>query len=307
MSKVDYGHYIYYYSDSMQIKNWPLEGLVVEKQVESSDPADLEAYYNFRISVLNDDGSVNTDFNEKSGDDQFENGVAKFQLKAGEQKMFWGFEKGTRYKVEEIDAGGFATTVTYSVYDEDGNVREVKTETTNKHTGELTQEDETIVFTNKKTSNGSLKLKKLVTVNGDATEGTLADGTYEFTITGPGADVEVSKTVTITVTNGVAASAAVDGEAVELGDDGYVEVTDLEAGEYTITETAPTNGTSLVGDNGKKVTVVAGETGTDVSAKAEFRNNKDVVDIEVDKEWVNADGTGTWPEGVEVDIQLTRP
>ena len=41
--------------------------------------------------------------------------------------MFWGFEKGTRYKVEEIDADGFATTVTYSVYDEDGNVTEVST------------------------------------------------------------------------------------------------------------------------------------------------------------------------------------
>ena len=35
MAHVDYGHYIYYYSDTMQIKNWPLEGLVVEKQVDS--------------------------------------------------------------------------------------------------------------------------------------------------------------------------------------------------------------------------------------------------------------------------------
>jgi hypothetical protein len=101
----------------MQIKNWPLEGLVVEKQVESSDPADLEAYYSFIICVLNDDGTVNTDFNEKSGDDQFENGVARFRLKAGEQKMFWGFAKGTKYKVEEVDAEGFVTTVKYSVYD----------------------------------------------------------------------------------------------------------------------------------------------------------------------------------------------
>ena len=90
---------------------------------------------------MNDDGSVNTDFNEKSGDDQFENGVAKFRLKAGEQKMFWGFAKGTKYKVEEVDAEGFVTTVKYSVYDEDGNVKEVKTETTTEHTGELTQEN----------------------------------------------------------------------------------------------------------------------------------------------------------------------
>ena len=297
MSKVDYGHYIYYYSDSMQIKNWPLEGLVVEKQVESSDPADLEAYYNFRISVLNDDGSVNTDFNEKSGDDQFENGVARFQLKAGEQKMFWGFAKGTKYKVEEVDAEGFVTTVKYSVYDEDGNVKEVKTETTTEHTGVLTQDDETIIFKNKKTSNGSLKLKKLVTVNGEATTGTLADGDYTFTIKGPSgaaAADQVTKTVVITVTGGAAVSATVDGVSATLDADKYVE----EAGEYTITETAPTNGTSLVGGNGKKVTVEAGKIGTDVTAKADFTNNIDTGSLKIKKN-VTVNGEAT--TGTEAD------
>ena len=301
MSKVDYGHYIYYYSDSMQIKNWPLEGLVVEKQVESSDQADLEAYYSFRISVLNDDGSVNTDFNEKSGDDQFENGVARFQLKAGEQKMFWGFAKGTKYKVEEVDAEGFVTTVKYSVYDEDGNVKEVKTETTTEHTGVLTQDDETIIFKNKKTSNGSLKLKKLVTVNGEATTGTLADGDYTFTIKGPSgaaAADQVTKTVVITVTGGAAVSATVDGVSATLDADKYVEVADLEAGEYTITETAPTNGTSLVGGNGKKVTVEAGKIGTDVTAKADFTNNIDTGSLKIKKN-VTVNGEAT--TGTEAD------
>ena len=121
---------------------------------------------------------------------------------------------------------------------------------------------------------GSLKLKKLVTVNGEPADGKKADGTYTFKIKGPGTDGTVSKTVTITVDGGVAASATVDGVAVELDSDKYVEVAELEAGEYTITETAPTNGTHLVGQNGKKVTVVAGESGEDVSAKAEFTNNK---------------------------------
>ena len=55
MAQVDYGHYVYYFSDSMQIKNKPLEGLVVEKQVESDEAADKERYYTFRISILNDD------------------------------------------------------------------------------------------------------------------------------------------------------------------------------------------------------------------------------------------------------------
>ena len=52
MANVDYINHIYYFEDSMQIKNWPLEGLVVEKQVDSTDEADLDANYRFRISIL---------------------------------------------------------------------------------------------------------------------------------------------------------------------------------------------------------------------------------------------------------------
>ncbi|MBP3880157.1 MAG: hypothetical protein J6D46_07570 [Lachnospiraceae bacterium] len=154
MSLVDYNHYVYYYSDSMQIKNWPLEGLVVEKNVESTDEADLKANYHFKISILDDNGEVDISYNEKNGEDQFENGVFEFILKNREQKMFWGFERGTRYRVEEIltdeEGNEFTTTVGYDTFDEDGNVVEHMTETGRSHTGELTQETETIVFTNKK-------------------------------------------------------------------------------------------------------------------------------------------------------------
>ena len=154
MSLVDYNHYVYYYSDSMQIKNCPLEGLVVEKNVESTDEADLKANYHFKISILDDNGEVDISYNEKKGDDRFENGVFEFILKNREQKMFWGFERGTRYRVEEIltdeEGNEFTTTVGYDTFDEDGNVVEHMTETGRSHTGELTQETETIVFTNKK-------------------------------------------------------------------------------------------------------------------------------------------------------------
>jgi len=288
MSRVDYGHYIYYYSDTMQIKNWPLEGLVVEKKVESDDQADKNRYYKFRLSILNEDGSVNTNYNEKNGDDQFENGVVEFELKDKEQKMFWGFWKGTKYKVEEIDDGGLATEIGYDVFDEEGNVIEHKTETAKSHTGELTQEDEVIVFKNTKhNEKGSLKLKKNVTVNGEATSGTLADGDYTFTIAGIGDNSSVSKTVVITIENGRTKSATIDGEAAQVGSDGYVEVKDLEPGDYTITETAPTNGASLEKAEGGKsvsankvvtVTVVAGETADAVKAagKASFTNNRTV-------------------------------
>ena len=293
MAQVDYGHYIYYYSDSMQIKNWPLEGLVIEKQVESDVEEDLEQYYKFRVSILNEDGSVNTDYNEKNGDDDFVNGVVEFDLKSGEQKMFWGFVQGTKYKVEEIDAKGLATEIGYDLFDEDGNVTEHKTETGTSHTAELTQKDEVIVFTNKREEKGSLKLKKIVTVNSNPTQGTLADGTYEFTVTGP-ADAEeaaqVSKAVTITINGGVAASATVDGKTVALDNDGYVEVGDLDPGVYTINEDVTKNpeGVRLVGNNGKTVTVAAGITGAEVPAegKTDFTNDLETVTKTGTKQWL---------------------
>lgn len=151
MSRVNYGRYIYYYNDSMQIKNWPLEGLVIEKQVESSDATDKEKNYTFRVYILNADGTVNTDYNEVNGDDQFTNGMCEFQIKDGQQKMFWGFTRGTKYRVEEVDADGFVTTVTYDVFDENGNVIETVTENDVLHTGTLTQTEELVLFTNSKT------------------------------------------------------------------------------------------------------------------------------------------------------------
>ncbi|HAE44163.1 MAG TPA: hypothetical protein DCG37_01030, partial [Lachnospiraceae bacterium] len=256
MAKVDYDHYIYYYSDSMQIKNWPLEGLVVEKQVESDDAADKDRYYTFRVSILNEDGSVNTGYNEKNGDDQFENGVVEFQIKDKEQKMFWGFAKGTKYLVEELDAAGFVTTVTYSVFDADGNVIEIKTETGTSHSGSLTQEEEVIVFKNSKTDEtGSLKVKKNVTVNGEATTGTSADGTYTFTVTGPNG---YKSEQTITITN---------------GESNEVQVDDLVPGTYTVSEDVDENpeGMSLTGENDLEVEVKAGEE-AEVET-AEFTNN----------------------------------
>ena len=187
MAQVDYGHYIYYYSDTMQIKNWPLEGLVIEKQVDSDDADDKGRYYHFRLTLTNEDGST-YDYDGKIGDDTFANGVVTFEIKNGEQKMFWGFQKGTRYKVEELDGEGFAVTVTYSIFDEDGNIIETKTVEGTSHSGTLTQDDEIVIFKNSKHEHGSLKIKKNVTVNGaPVTEATknLADGTYTFSITGP--------------------------------------------------------------------------------------------------------------------------
>ena len=307
MDKVDYGKRIYYFDgDSMQIKNWPLEGLVVEKQVEgevSDEDADKE--FTFKISILNADESVNADFDSKIGSDQFTDGVFTFKLKAGQQRMFQDFESGTKFKVEEVftgtDGNEYTTEVQYGILDENGEMTSPSEPAEGRsYTGETTENDQMVRFTNTKTEQtGSLKLKKVVTVNGAATTGTLANGDYTFTVVGPasaaGAD-QVTKTVVITIENGVMKSAKIGAASATIGSDGYVEVAGLAAGDYTITETAPTNGTSLTAATGGKsvsddkvvtVTVVAGQTADAVvdAGKASFTNNYETVNLGVTKAW----------------------
>ena len=66
--------------------------------------------------------------------------------------MFWGFLRGTKYKVEELDAEGFTTSVKYNIYDEDGNITQVNTDSGIEHSGTFTQPEELIVFTNSKSN-----------------------------------------------------------------------------------------------------------------------------------------------------------
>lgn len=117
----------------------------------------------------------------------------------------------------------------------------------------------TAEFTNNKDKvNGSLKIQKNVTVNGKATSGTEADGTYYFTVTDAKGTV-VKEDVGVTVTNGASATETVEG---------------LEPGEYTVSEQTDklTQDMSLVGNNDIKVTVTADKT-VEVPT-AEFTNNK---------------------------------
>ena len=117
------------------------------------------------------------------------------------------------------------------------NDREVKVEADN------TTDIPTAEFTNNKVEVGSLKIKKIVTVNGKATAGTSADGTYTFTIAGPDG---YSSEQTITIINGKSAE---------------VQVDNLVPGTYTVSEDTSKNheGISLVGENDIEVEVEAGE------------------------------------------------
>ena len=305
MAQIDYNHFVYYYSDSMQIKNWPLEGLVIEKNVESTEEADLEANYHFKISILDDSGGVDTSYNEKYGNDQFENGVFEFILKNREQKMFWGFERGTKYKVEEIltdeEGNEFTTTVRYDTFDEDGNVTGHITENGRSHTGELTQETETIVFTNKKESKGSLKIKKIVKVNGiDPTAETysLVNGTYTFKIAKKDDEEFEPRTIELTI----------DGSNVAESE----EIKDLPAGTYVITEASQT-GTELIGatiDNtpatitsrSVEVVVAAGKVAREAPVVS-FTNNATKIDFE--KIWMNNGERMAWADNTSIIVTVS--
>ena len=115
-AQVDYPHYLYYANDSFQIKNWPLEGLIIEKEVDSDDPDDLETTYRFRITLYNKDDhtTIDTTQDGKHGDVTFENGVATFTLWHKKQRQILGLLAGTWYKVEELDDEGSVVSVSYS-------------------------------------------------------------------------------------------------------------------------------------------------------------------------------------------------
>ena len=145
MDLVDYSGFSYFYRDSFQIKNWPLEGLVVEKHVESSDESDYTKDFSFEVSILTEDGNVDTGVNETYGDMTFVNGVAAFTLKNGQQLSAKNMPRGTKFRVHEMDADGYTVSTTV------GETTEERT----FYTG-VTSVDYTLVtFTNTKKENPS--------------------------------------------------------------------------------------------------------------------------------------------------------
>lgn len=212
-------------------------------------------------------------------------------------------EEGTtkyiyKYLVKEISAiSGFETT--YQV--DGGDFKETLSQA--DAIGE--SGDHNIVIKNTSES-GSLKLTKEVTVNGvKPTEAnkTLINGTYEFTVTSV-SDSSDTHTVKITFTDGIATSYQIDNNEEVTFTNGAnpwtVEVPNLAAGDYTIEETTPTNGTKLEsavrGDDDEEavdenkavtVTVRAGEVPKVNSiGAAYFTNNLETVVSRVKKVWL---------------------
>lgn len=144
---VEYTDYVYFYSDSFQIKNWPLEGLVVGKRVESSDENDYTKEFSFDVSILTDVGDVNENINKTYGDMTFDKGVASFTLKNGQQLSAKDMPPGTKFRVQEKDVDTDTYTVTTTV----GETTEERT----FYIGETSVEYTLVTFTNTKKENPS--------------------------------------------------------------------------------------------------------------------------------------------------------
>ena len=161
------------------------------------------------------------------------------------------------------------------------------------------------------TKKGALRITKAVTVNGKsptASQYRFVDGQYTFTVAS-GADITpaVTKRVVITVTNGTAASATVDGVSVDLPD-GYVVLTGLTPGSYTVTEEKPTNGTAISkinavasSDYNTTVTVEPNQTAT-----VSFTNNINTTERHAKKVWDdNNNANGNRPDSITFTLSGT--
>ena len=265
---VNWDNYVYFNGETFQIKNWPLEGLVIEKIVDVEEPEpEGESYktkeYSFKLEILDQDGNVDTSVNTKYGDYDFVEGSTTFTLKDKQQVSFWNMPKDTRFRVTETDSQGLAAWVgegETSEKSEDGSYSGIT-----KGEGEYTL----VTFTNKKQEVGSLTISKTVVSPIPAEE------TKEFTFTIELSDNTVNGTFSgVQFTDGVATVIVAGGSPKTI--EGLPEgVT------YTVTEAT---------DNDFENTKKEGETGsiTAAGATAAFTNTRKTGELEVTKTVVSS-------------------
>lgn len=187
-----------------------------------------------------------------------------------------GLKPGT-YTIEEVENNGLQLIdVTSSGSVNENTATIVIDENTS---GDI--QIETVDFTNNK-NHGSLKITKNVLVNGETTTTDIADGIYNFKVTGPN---DYSKEVSIKIKDGVSNN---------------VVLTDLEPGEYAIEEINLPDDMTLVLNEGEsfvKNVYVAGGKDAEVSLVS-FTNNKIVTgSLEITKD-VTINGND--PEGSQL-------
>ena len=188
------------------------------------------------------------------------------------------------WKIDNVPVGT-VITFTESNTAVDGYTLSEATVTEKTSAAVVKNDTVTVVFTNDYSRDmGSLQILKNVTVNGKATDGTLADGVYSFTVNSVSLDPAVSRTATVTITNGQVAGAGGDGVTMAEGDGKkYARMANLPTGDYTVaealTEEQVKKGISLIRKSADEVTVIPDGTGE--IPTVEFTNN--IVTIKVQK------------------------
>lgn len=212
--------------------------LVVSKAVVSNISADKNQTFTFTVKLV---GLAANKVNGTYGDMTFTNGETTVELKDNQSATATGLPTGITYTVTEATDSSAGYTVQKT-----------------GDTGTISTQGVTAAFTNTRQV-GALTIQKGVTVNGNATSSEVADGTYSFTVKGPGTGANsTTKTATVTITDGQT-------NTTTLGD--------LVPGEYTITENTGNlrNNMKLTGANPVVVNVEANNT--QAIPVAEFSNN----------------------------------
>ena len=146
---------------------------------------------------------------------------------------------------------------------------------------------------------GALNITKSVTVDGDSTEETLADGTYTFQIWNADGSSQITKKADGTTDIGTLSIIVKDGVATSS-----ITVEDLTPGTYLIKETGSTNvntmiDTSVTGYNTTLEGIVVTVSGNTNIPTAAFTNNYETTSATVNKTWA---GNGTPPSSLKVAL-----
>jgi len=233
-----------------------------------------------------------------------------------------GTEKTYTWTISNLPIGT-VVTFTESGYTVDGySVTSTFTNTveglsgTTSGTVKAAKAPTTGVFVNTYTRDkGSLKIKKIVTVNGSTENAdfSLVDGDYTFTVSGVANTLTagITGTVKVTVYDGAVTAASVTDTTpafTAAAEGGCAVISELPTGRYVITETIdPANMTAkgivLADPTGNSITLEV-TTGTEDIPVAEFTNNKDVGELEISK---SVSGTTDRSKEFTFEVELTPP
>lgn len=196
-----------------------------------------------------------------------------------------------------------------------------------------TDTDSTQTIINK-VPNGSIKLRKWVTIGGVSPEDepelkAKADGDYTFEIAGIEGTptVGITKNVRIQISNGKAVKAWIDNTETSFDNaqNQFVEIADLIPGDYTITEGVSGNDVWLSSVSGGKgngnidtrsitVTATAGQSGDAVEnqGKATFTNNyspdseEDIAHISIKKSFVGLPAGTVFDDSFKITVKVNN-